>query len=113
MPRRTAVLVGALAVACGSLALGAALGAAGPVVVPTEGPWVVQVEGPSAGDGECAADPAVDYAVTPAIMPPVGTSFGLAPDATRADLERVVACLERYVSTSRISVVSTGTPTAP
>ncbi|GAA3215515.1 hypothetical protein ACFP63_01780 [Oerskovia jenensis] len=113
MSRRTALLVGVLAVSCGSLALGAALGGVGPAAAPAEGPWVVQVEGPSEGDGECAADPAVDYALTPAIMPPVGTSFGLVPDATRADLERVVTCLERYVSTSRISVVSTGTPTSP
>lgn len=113
MSRRTALLVGALAVSCGSLALGAALGAAGPVAVPAEGPWSVHVEGPSEGDAECAADPAVALALTPAIMPPVGTSFNLVPGATRADLERVVACLERYVSTSRISVVSTGTPTSP
>ena len=113
MPRRTALLVGALAVSCGSLVLAAALGAAGPVAIPAEGPWSVHVEGPSEGDAECAADPAVALALTPAIMPPVGTSFNLVPDATRADLERVVSCLEKYVSTSRISVVPTGTPAAP
>ncbi|MFF3064412.1 hypothetical protein ACFVQ3_07635 [Oerskovia sp. NPDC057915] len=113
MPRRSALLLGVLVVSCGSLALGAALGAAGPVAVPAEGPWSVHVEGPSEGDAECAADPAVAFALTPAIMPPVGTSFGLVPDATRADLERVVSCLAKHVSTSRISVVPTGTPASP
>ena len=113
MPRRSALLAGAVAASCGSLALGAALGVAGPVAVPTEGPWSVHVEGLSEGDAECAADPAVASALTPAIMPPVGTSFGLVPDATRADLERVVSCLAKHVSTSRISVVQTGTPASP
>jgi hypothetical protein len=106
MARRSALLAGALAASCASLALAAVLGATGPVVVPPEGPWVVLVDGPSEGDAVCAADPAVEYALTPAILPPAGTSFGLVPDATRADVSRVVACLEEHVASSRITVVT-------
>jgi len=108
MSRRPALLVGVLAVSCGSLALGAAFGSTGPVTIPTEGPWVVLVDGPSEADAECAADPAVAYALTPAILPPAGSSIGLLPDATRADVRRVVACLEEYVPPSRVTVVTAG-----
>ncbi|RXR27771.1 hypothetical protein EQW78_05660 [Oerskovia turbata] len=108
MPRRSALLVGVLAVACGSLALAAALGSTGSVTIPPEGPWVVLVDGPSEADAECASDPAVAYALTPAILPPAGSSIGLLPDATRGDVRRVVACLEEHVSPSRITVVTAG-----
>lgn len=104
MPRRTALLVGVLAVSCGSLALAAAPGSTGRVAIPTQGPWLVVVEGWPDGINVCTEDPSVEYAVTPLALPPLPTTVALVPDAARADVERVVRCLDRYVPLSSLTV---------
>ncbi|MEK8229288.1 hypothetical protein NKG05_30410 [Oerskovia sp. M15] len=53
-----------MAATCGSVALGAALGATGPVAIPAVGPWIIAVDGWPVGIDACTTDPTVDYAVT-------------------------------------------------
>jgi hypothetical protein len=109
MPRRSALLVGVLAM-CGSLALVAAFGASGRVAIPQQGPWIVVVDGWPEGINACAEDVAVEYAITPAILPPAPTTVALVPDATRDDVERVVRCLDRFVPLSSLRVESVERP---
>ncbi|MBE7698989.1 hypothetical protein H9623_01530 [Oerskovia sp. Sa1BUA8] len=106
MPRRTGLLVGVLAASCGALALAAAPWATGRVAIPAQGPWIVAVDGWPAGIDACAEDHAVEYAVTPLPLPPLPTTVALVPEAGREDVERVVRCLDRYVPSSGIDVMT-------
>lgn len=112
MPRRHVLVAAVVAATCGSLALGAALGITGAVAIPAEGPWIVVVDGWPDGIDTCTEDPAVEYAVTPAILPPAPMTVALVPGATREDVERVVTCLDGFVPLSSIGVQSLGVPTA-
>ncbi|RMI09407.1 hypothetical protein EBM89_10565 [Cellulomonas triticagri] len=88
-------MVGAVG-GCAAVALGWALATAAPPPPSTPqqpGPWSVAV-GPGHDDlGGCVTDPAVASALTAPVDPPVATTVALVPDAERADLDRVVACL--------------------
>ncbi|MHA7134876.1 hypothetical protein [Oerskovia turbata] len=109
MPRRSALLVGALAT-CGSLALVAAFGASGRVAIPEPGPWIVVVDGWPDGINACAEDPAVENAIAPAILPPAPTTVALVPGASVEDVDRVVQCLDRFVPLSSLRVESVERP---
>jgi hypothetical protein len=112
MARRSALLAGGVAASCASLVLAAALGATGAVVVPREGPWLVVVDGWRGELNTCTEDPAVEYAIAPAILPPAPTTVALVDGASRDDVERVVACLDGFVPLSSITVQSVEVPTS-
>jgi hypothetical protein len=76
------------------------------VHVPTTGPWAVIVGAGHDDLGPCLDDPAVDYAITPAIMPPGPTSVGLVRDATIEDARRVLDCVTERAGRVPIEVSS-------
>ena len=74
------------------------------VDIPDQGPWVVLVTGSVGGLVGCFEDPAVEASVMSADMPASAASARLKPQASTADVRRIVDCLAARGARSAIQV---------
>jgi len=99
----------ALLVAVG-LALSALAGLGSqPPRIPPEGPWVVALEYPEGAWQGCLEDPSLTDGRMTADLPVTRATARTVPDATAADVRRVVDCLARGMTGGSVHV-STADP---
>lgn len=106
--RRTRVVIAALVVVglVGTLAVGLVAGTgARPAAVPPTGPWAVLVGPEHPGLDACTVDPSVEQAAAPDAQSGGAVALVLYADASRADLDRVLACVLRDPGDAQVEVV--------
>ncbi|MGV8965419.1 MAG: hypothetical protein ACOH2F_03995 [Cellulomonas sp.] len=97
--RGTVIVVSAVAV----LGLGASILAGGAppttgTTIPGDGPWVIAIDHPRGDWNRCFDDPAVAESLMSADLPSSRAAATLRTTATKADVERIATCLDRYLS---------------
>jgi hypothetical protein len=96
--------VAAAVLLAGGIGLGFVASGSRTVAIPDDGPWTVGISTDPGPAWHCAQDEAVETSFMTASMPSTGGSFVLRADASRADVERVVACVTERITADRVGV---------
>jgi hypothetical protein len=72
--------------------------------IPADGPWTISVTLPEGDWSTCFDDAAVAESIMSASMPTSGASARLHDDATRGDVERLLACLDARLTSGTVTV---------
>jgi hypothetical protein len=99
-------VVVALLVAIG-LALSALAGLGSrPLAIPTDGPWLITLGYPEGDWSTCLDDAAITDSIMSADLPTSSVSAQTVPEATAADVRRVVGCLSRSMTGGTVQVTT-------